>query len=54
MVKQGRHYPEIVSVLRERHPVEMSRAQFDGLMTSLYRRYGAKSLTANGSFSRDR
>ncbi len=40
MVKQGRHYPEIVSVIRERHRVEISRAQFDGLMTSLYRRYG--------------
>ena len=40
MVKQGRAYPEIAEAVRERHGVAMSRDQFDGLMTSVYRRYG--------------
>ena len=40
MIKQGKQYAEIAAVVRERHRVEMSRPQFDGLMTSLYRRYG--------------
>ena len=40
MVKQGKKYPEIAVVVRERHKVEMSQPQFDGLIESVYRRYG--------------
>jgi hypothetical protein len=40
LVKQGRAFPDIAAAVRDRHGVEMSRAQFDGLMTSVYRRYG--------------
>jgi hypothetical protein len=40
MVKQGKDYAEIAAALREQHGVEMSHVQFDGLMTSVYRRYG--------------
>jgi hypothetical protein len=40
LVKQGRAYADIATAVRDEHGVEMSRAQFDGLMTSVYRRYG--------------
>jgi hypothetical protein len=40
LVKQGRPYADIATAVRDEHGVEMSRAQFDGLMTSVYRRYG--------------
>ena len=40
MVKQGRQYPEIAAAARETHKVEMSQRQFDGLIESVYRRYG--------------
>jgi hypothetical protein len=40
MVKRGRRYPEIAAAVREEHGVEMSERQFDGLMASVYRRYG--------------
>jgi hypothetical protein len=40
LVKQGKAYPEIAAAIRDEHGVEMSRRQFDGLMTSVYRRYG--------------
>ena len=40
MVKQGRKYPEIAAAVRDVHKVEMSERQFDGLIESVYRRYG--------------
>ena len=40
MVKQRKAYPEIAAAVRAAHGVDMSREQFDGLMTSVYRRYG--------------
>jgi hypothetical protein len=40
MVKQGGDYPEIAAAIREEHGIEISRQQFDGLMRSVYRRYG--------------
>jgi hypothetical protein len=40
LVKQGRKYPEIAKVVRDEHGVEMTERQFDGLMQSVYRRYG--------------
>lgn len=40
MVKEGKAYPEIAAALRTEHGVGISRAQFDGLMQSVYRRYG--------------
>ena len=40
MVKEGKAYPEIAAALRAEHGVGISRAQFDGLMQSVYRRYG--------------
>jgi hypothetical protein len=40
MVKQGRDFPEIAAAVREEHGVDISREQFDGLMRSVYRRYG--------------
>ena len=40
LVKQGKEYPEVAVAARVQHGVEMSRAQFDGLMASVYRRYG--------------
>ena len=40
MVKQGEKYPEIAAAVRERHKVAISQAQFDGLIESVYRRYG--------------
>ena len=40
LVKQGKEYPQIAAAVREEHRVEMSKVQFDGLMESVYRRYG--------------
>ena len=40
MVKQGKKYPEIAAAVRECHRVEISQPQFDGLIQSVYRRYG--------------
>ena len=40
LVKQGKDYQEIAAVVRDQHGVDMSRGQFDALMTSVYRRYG--------------
>ena len=40
MVKQGKEYPEIAAAVRREHAVEMSQRQFDGLIESVYRRYG--------------
>lgn len=40
LVKQGRDYPQIAAAVREEHRVEMSKGQFNGLMESVYRRYG--------------
>ncbi len=40
LVKQGKDYARIAVTVREEHCVEMTQAQFDGLMDSVYRRYG--------------
>jgi hypothetical protein len=40
LVKQGKNHAHIAAAVREEHGVEMSQRQFDGLMTSVYRRYG--------------
>ena len=40
MAKQGRDYAQIAAAVRERHGVTLSKSQFDGLMESVYRRYG--------------
>jgi hypothetical protein len=40
LVKQGKAYPEIAAAIRSEHGVGISREQFDGLMQSVYRRYG--------------
>ena len=40
LVKEGKDYPEIAAMIRHEHGVEISRPQFDGLMASVYRRYG--------------
>ena len=40
MVKQGKKYPDIAVAVRDQHRVEMSQPQFDGLIESVYRRYG--------------
>jgi hypothetical protein len=40
LVKQGKDYAHIAATVRDEHRVEMSKAQFDGLMLSVYRRYG--------------
>jgi hypothetical protein len=40
MVKQGRDYTAIAAAVRAEHGVEMSQRQFDGLMDSVFRRYG--------------
>lgn len=39
-VKQGKDYEAIAAAVREDHGVELSRAQFDALMASVFRRYG--------------
>ena len=40
MVKQGKEYPAIAAAVHREHGVEISRRQFDGLIESVYRRYG--------------
>ncbi len=40
LVKQGEDYARIAVAVREEHRVEMTQAQFDALMDSVYRRYG--------------
>ncbi|MDB5921141.1 MAG: hypothetical protein JWN13_77 [Betaproteobacteria bacterium] len=40
LVKQGKNHAHIAAAVREEHGVEMSQRQIDGLMTSVYRRYG--------------
>jgi hypothetical protein len=40
MVKADRDFPEIAAAIRAEHGIEISRQQFDGLMRSVYRRYG--------------
>jgi hypothetical protein len=40
MVKQGRAFRAIAEAVRAQHGVEMSQRQFDGLMNSVFRRYG--------------
>jgi hypothetical protein len=40
LVKQGKPYSHIAATVREEHGVELSQGQFDGLMASVYRRYG--------------
>ena len=40
LVKQGKNYGEIAAAVKKDHGVTLSRSQFDGLMTSVYRRYG--------------
>ena len=39
-VKQQRSFEEIAAAVRQIHGVTLSRPQFDGLMQSLFRRYG--------------
>ena len=40
MVKEGRDFAHIAVAIRAEHGIEISRQQFDGLMHSVYRRYG--------------
>ena len=40
MVKEGRDFPAIAAAIRAEHGVAISQAQFEGLMQSVYRRYG--------------
>jgi len=40
LTKQGRPFDEVQMAVREQHGTGISRAQFDGLFESLYRRYG--------------
>jgi hypothetical protein len=40
MVKRGEKYEAIAAAVRKHHGVELSRAKFDALMQSVYRRYG--------------
>lgn len=40
LVKQEKDYSHIATSVREMHGVELSKAQFDGLMESIFRRYG--------------
>lgn len=40
LVKQGKDYPNIARAVEDAHGVALSQAQFDGLMESVYRRYG--------------
>ena len=40
MVKQGKKYPEIAAAVNKEHGVTLSQPQFDGLIESVYRRYG--------------
>ena len=40
MVKQGRDFTAIAAAVRAEHGVAVSQRQFDGLMESVFRRYG--------------
>jgi hypothetical protein len=40
MVKEGRDFADIAAAIRAEHGIDISRQQFDGLMRSVYRRYG--------------
>ena len=40
MVKQGRDFQAIEAAVRAEHGIELSQQQFDGLMLSVFRRYG--------------
>jgi hypothetical protein len=40
LVKQGKQYSHIAAAVRQEHSVQISQHQFDGLMASVYRRYG--------------
>ena len=40
LVKQRQQYDEIAVALRREHGVELTRAKFDALIKSVYRRYG--------------
>jgi len=40
LVKQGKPYEEIATVVRRDHSVELTRPKFDALIGSVYRRYG--------------
>jgi len=40
LVKQGKEFDEIAVAVRREHGVELSRAKFDALIKSVYRRYG--------------
>jgi hypothetical protein len=38
--KQGKGYDDIAAVVKRDHGVTLTRAQFDAMVRSLYRRYG--------------
>ena len=40
LVKQGKQYSHIAAAVWNEHGVHLSQSQFDGLMASVYRRYG--------------
>ena len=40
MVKEGRDFSDIAAAIRAEHGIDIARQQFDGLMRSVYRRYG--------------
>jgi len=40
MVRRGSAFDAIAAAVKKAHGVELSRAQFDGLMRSVYLRYG--------------
>ena len=40
LVKQGKQFDEIAAAVRRDHRVELSRAKFEALIKSVYRRYG--------------
>lgn len=40
LVKQGKGYADIAPIVQKEHGVHMSQVQFEGLMQSVYRRYG--------------
>lgn len=40
MVKQGKAFDAIAEKVRESYKVDLTRAKFDALMESVYRRYG--------------
>jgi hypothetical protein len=40
MVKEGRDFADIAAAIHAEHGIDISRQQFDGLMRSVYRRYG--------------